>query len=295
MINPEPIIQKTEYRGNHLYLLREDLIPYALGGSKVRIALAHMEHLRSRGFTSLIVYGKVTSNLVRAAASLCASSGIPCHVIYRIDPGDRTESFNRTIAEKYASRIYFCTGENVAVTVGQALRDAENAGEVPYYIYGDIYGNGNEEISIDAYRSVGKELRGFEERNGETFDFLFCPAGTCVTFTGLMSGHARFGQTTYVAVSVARSAERIQKDILRFTGGKIDASRYSILPPGDDSSFIPEIYRQYGLALDPVYTAKAFSAMDGYISSHQLEGRRILFVHTGSTPLHFDYLCDTCK
>ncbi|MFP3649044.1 hypothetical protein SB822_60415, partial [Paraburkholderia sp. SIMBA_054] len=45
-----------------------------------------------------------------------------------------------------------------------------------------------------------------------------------------------------------------------------------------------------GVPLDATYTGKAFWGMKKYIESNQIKDKRILFIHTGGTPLFFDEL-----
>ena len=45
-----------------------------------------------------------------------------------------------------------------------------------------------------------------------------------------------------------------------------------------------------GIPLDPTYTGKAFWGMLQYLKDHGIRGKRILFLHTGGTPLFFDLL-----
>ena len=48
-------------------------------------------------------------------------------------------------------------------------------------------------------------------------------------------------------------------------------------------------------SLDATYTGKAFCGMLDYIQKERLTDRNILFIHTGGTPLFFDYLSQTEK
>ena len=42
--------------------------------------------------------------------------------------------------------------------------------------------------------------------------------------------------------------------------------------------------------MDGTYTGKAFLGMEHYIEEHQISGKKILFIHTGGTPLFYDWL-----
>ena len=46
--------------------------------------------------------------------------------------------------------------------------------------------------------------------------------------------------------------------------------------------------RKYGIPMDNVYTGKAFWGMSQYLK--EINGKSVLFIHTGGTPLFFDNL-----
>ena len=48
--------------------------------------------------------------------------------------------------------------------------------------------------------------------------------------------------------------------------------------------------KQYGIPLDSTYTGKAFRGMLSYLEENGIHGQKILFIHTGGTPLFFDDL-----
>ena len=53
---------------------------------------------------------------------------------------------------------------------------------------------------------------------------------------------------------------------------------------------IREEFALNGVAMDGTYTGKAFLGMEHYIEDHQISGKKILFIHTGGTPLFYDWL-----
>jgi len=53
---------------------------------------------------------------------------------------------------------------------------------------------------------------------------------------------------------------------------------------------IKTVMIEYGIPLDSTYTGKAFLGMTKYIEKEEIEGKNILFIHTGGTPLFFDDL-----
>ena len=119
----------------------------------------------------------------------------------------------------------------------------------------------------------------------------------------LLRGDAR----TIVGVSIARKNPRGRNVVLdsvrsylgnRATEAQIQAATvfvddYTSGYGRDDrrvTDTIEYVLRQYGVPLDATYTGKAFMGMQEYIKKEQIEGKNILFIHTGGTPLFFDTL-----
>ena len=53
---------------------------------------------------------------------------------------------------------------------------------------------------------------------------------------------------------------------------------------------IRKVYASDGIPLDMTYTGKAFYGMVKYLEDNQIRDKNILFLHTGGTPLFFDFL-----
>ena len=48
--------------------------------------------------------------------------------------------------------------------------------------------------------------------------------------------------------------------------------------------------KEYGIPIDATYTGKAFMGMGKYIDKEKIRNKKVLFIHTGGTPLFFDTL-----
>ena len=69
-------IQKLEFpndRNVRLYCKREDLLPFSLGGNKVRIGRAFFCDMQEKNKDCMIIYGNSRSNLCRVLANLCCA------------------------------------------------------------------------------------------------------------------------------------------------------------------------------------------------------------------------------
>ena len=70
----ETPIQRLDFpnhRNVRLYCKREDLLPFSLGGNKVRIGQAFYADMLAKGKDCMMVYGNSRSNLCRVLANLC--------------------------------------------------------------------------------------------------------------------------------------------------------------------------------------------------------------------------------
>ena len=295
-----PVI-RIEDDDNSIYVKREDLIPFSFGGNKVRIALEFYNDMEKHGCNCIVGYGGLKSNLNRALANICAVENIPCHIISALDDGERgEETFNSRMAVSFGAVFHHCRKSEVKDTVENLLHSLREQGLNPYYIYGNSLGEGNEHIPLKAYEKIYKEIMG-------KYDYIFVAVGTGTTCAGLLAGKAIYGgKEKIIGISVARPSDRetqvIRKSLLCYSERvrRIDIPDIIV----DDSSLIGgyALYNQEientirrqmrinGLPLDPVYTGKAFYGMQEYLRRNRIRGQKVLFIHTGGTPLFFDYL-----
>lgn len=295
-------IQKTDFMGNELFILREDLIPINFGGNKVRIAYAHIQHMLKHKFTAMIVYGGATSNLVRATAYLCHAFKIPCYVVCPEKKENFLQYNNFLLANFSVKETVFCDKTNVAQTVRNLMDKLLWGGEKPYYIYGNELGKGGEAVSMKPYIQVGKKIKKFQENRRIKFDYLFAPVGTATTFTGLMLG-MKDEKLKMIGVSVARDRKKLEETIDEFSQGFARSCNYEIIDKfggyknfdNDIIDTIKSAYLELGICLDFVYSARVFRCMKEYILDKGLRNKKIFFVLTGSAPLFFDSLNEERK
>lgn len=286
---------------NNLYVKRDDLIPFSFGGNKVRIALEFLDDMRQQGKDCIVGYGNARSNLSRALANLCCQFKIPCHIISPADDdGVRIDTYNSKMVLACDAKFHYCKKTNVRETVENVLAELKKDGFNPYYIYGDSTGKGNEHIPLKAYMKVYEEIK-------NQYDYIFLATGTGMTQGGLLAGKSlNNGLETIVGISVSRTAVQeteVIKTSLESFSGKVETIEACEVQIADEylcegyGSYNKEIertiYQQFthnGIPLDPTYTGKAFWGMQEYLKKNAIRGKKILFIHTGGTPLFFDYM-----
>lgn len=295
---------------NRIYVKRDDLIPFSFGGNKVRIAEEFLADMEIKGGNCMIGYGNARSNLSRALANLCCKKNIPCHIISPADDdGSRIETANSHLVKSCGVIFHECSKQNVAQTVDAVKETCGKQGFIPYYIYGDRFGKGNEAVPVRAYAKVYPEIRRQAQEMQVEFDYIFLATGTGMTQSGLLAGQSRYGGSErIVGVSVAREAEKESAVIAGFLSAYaadngIENLRHTpilvtdaYLKGGygeyDDAirETIMQVFIMAGIPLDPTYTGKAFCGMREYLKKEKIQGKNILFLHTGGTPLFFDFL-----
>jgi 1-aminocyclopropane-1-carboxylate deaminase len=153
------------------------------------------------------------------------------------------------------------------------------------------------------------ELLEQEKKTGVTFDAIALVAGSCSTIGGLLAGF-KLAQKEQIPGSKKRligfsvlhkskeDVEQMVIKIARTTAAKIGVSPEEIT--SDDfeinASYIGDGYgqlndstaeamkklaRMEGILTDPVYTGKAFTGLFDVVNTGELDGKNVLFLHTG--------------
>lgn len=309
-------IQRLDAEGlfglqNELYLLRDDQIPAALGGNKVRIAAEFIRDMHTQNADALIMYGDRKSNLCRVLALACQAEGIPCLMITASEPSENP-AFNERIITGLGVEMLACEPGHIAEAVDQAFAQLRERGYTPYYIYGNRYGAGNEGTAANAYAKVYREICAWEEAHGTSFDLIVLPYGTGATHGGMIVG-SLLAQDNREIVGISISsrpperavavlADTVEswfikagkpcpegfKDAIHLECG-YNCGGYGA-PDARVDQTIATMLKEAAIPMDPVYSGKAFLGMCDYLSEHNITGKRILFLHTGGLPIFFDHL-----
>ena len=326
LVTPTPIqYLGTGPRGQRIYIKRDDLLGFSFGGNKCRIAEVLLQDMKEKGCDFFVSYGSRKSNLNRVVGTLCKSEKIPCLVITALEDGEKEDTFNSRILERMEIQSVFCDKSHVREAVEQTLADLREKGYDPYYIYGDSTGKGNEAAVRKAYAAAYEEIWQWEKQNRIYFRQIFHASGTGMTQGGLIAGqkaalekmcraegekNAEPGNTAaaenfgrpepeqIIGISVARNAARGAVEVARFAGVPVDQVCFldEYLCGGygkyeeEIERTIEHVMEQYGIPLDPTYTGKAFTGMMKWLETHGNEGDPVLFIHTGGTPLYFDFI-----
>ncbi|MET1131914.1 MAG: pyridoxal-phosphate dependent enzyme [Aeromicrobium sp.] len=282
-----------------LWMKREDLCGFGFGGNKVRKLEFLLGAAIARGQSRVVTFGALQSNHVRATAAACARLGLRLDAVAvqsvpRVDD-DYTASGNAFLTEFFGATRHVVPDDEAAGALALELM-AEHGADLAV-----IRPGGSDRIG--ALGHVDSALELYAQLEFDPHEVVVA-ASTCGTMAGLVIGLAAADVDTVVrGVCVYHSREETEavlRDLLVQTCDELgvpvpDDDRWVL----DDSQFgdgygIPseaglrEIRRlatTTGIALDPVYTAKAYAALP---RDPELR-RRTVFMHTGGGPSLFAY------
>lgn len=290
------------YKDNHLYMKREDLIPFSFGGNKARKAQLFFKEIDKGDYDSVVTYGSGSSNHCRIIANECCRRGMCCYIISPLEASEPT--FNSQMMDLFGAEITTVPVTEVHNTIERKITELRAIGKKPYFIEGGGHGN----IGTEAYVQCYEEIIEFEKETDIHFDYIFFASGTGTTHAGFVCGQLLSGdERKIIGISIARKNPRGREVVVdsirsylanRATEEQIQERTIFI----DDYASgygktdrrvietIETVLKKYGIPLDATYTGKAFMGMNEYIKKEQIAGKNILFVHTGGTPLFFDAL-----
>ena len=225
-----------------------------------------------------------------------------CCIIGPSEVSDTT--FNSRFMELFGAEMTTIPVDLVHDTIESKLLELRRKGHNPYFIPGGGHGN----LGTEAYVQCYDEIRAYEQEHGVHFDYIFFASGTGTTQAGLVCGQLLHRDAReIIGISIARKnprgrdvvidsiheylvgTETSEEEIQKKT---IFVDEYIGTGYGQDNEAVIAIIKdsmiRYGIPLDSTYTGKAFYGMKQYLVEHQIQGKNILFIHTGGTPLFFD-------
>jgi len=283
----------SDLMGRHVTVKRDDLLPEAGGGNKVRKLDRIYRDYEYRGVNAVVTTGGTDSNHCRVAAILCAQRGWPCTLV--MHASEVSYASNLEIAKFVGAKVKCVKPDSISTVMEESLRELHEQGLEPAY----LSGGGHEPLGISAYSDAVVELA---RQMTSPPDLVVVPCGTGGTLAGISMGLARVGwHTNALGISVARSQERASHVV-----AEAIAESNQGVPVGSSTNwmvsdaYVDGGYARFGpatldwvrrvgimegLLLDPVYTGKAFRGMMESKGHQWVEGAEsVLFWHTGGFP-----------
>jgi D-cysteine desulfhydrase/L-cysteate sulfo-lyase len=310
ILSPTPLHRlnrASEILGLDLWIKRDDLTGFALGGNKGRKLEYLIADAVSHEAEVVVTCGSAQSNFVRQLGAACARYGIACHAVVMALPFEdarpTTDGLTATGGNETLDRILGVnlslhpdgTWDDLYELAEAEARRLEALGRRVYRV--PIGGSS----PLGAYSFVQAAAEIAEQT--DYFDWIVTASSSGSTQTGL-TWALRGGLTKVLGVACDPEPE-IVEDFAELAA-KLDhlTGETRGLQPSDfqmDFDFVGPGYgvpseagnaaieflaRHEGIFLDPIYSGKAFACLMSRAGKHELTGR-VLFWHTGGTPALF--------
>jgi D-cysteine desulfhydrase family pyridoxal phosphate-dependent enzyme len=291
-----------------VWVKREDLLPLAFGGNKLRNLEFLVGAALEEGADTLITSGRRWSNHCRLTAAAGARAGLAVHLVLTGPPRPTgEEGANQVLDELLGATAHVTSSDDRAersATVERLAGELRAGGRRPFVI--DVGGGG-------AIGAAGQVVAGLEVADqlaaaGVGVATIVVPTATGGTQAGLLTGLALALRPAHQVVGIAVAAP--SAELRPAIDGLLDGllSLTGVRPPGDsiviDDDQIGEGYgrpspaadeatgllaRTEGILVDPIYTARALAGLIARVRDGRVRGP-VVFWHAGGTPGLFEQL-----
>jgi 1-aminocyclopropane-1-carboxylate deaminase/D-cysteine desulfhydrase-like pyridoxal-dependent ACC family enzyme len=289
-----------------IWLKRDDLLPLAFGGNKLRNLEFLVGAALAEGADTLVTSGRRWSNHARLTAAAGARAALDVHLILS-GPPSTVPGPGVVLDELLGATVHQLPDADRAARDGAVeavVGDLRAGGHRPYVI--GVGGSG----ALGAYGQVLAAGEAFDQAAaaGVAIDAIVLPSATGGTQAGLLVGCALRSPATVVdGIVVGRPAEdlrpaieQIVPELAAWTGASVpqDAIRLDAEHLGDGYGRRTEagdaatrlLARTEGVLVDPIYTAKALAGLIAAVQAGRYDGQTVVFWHAGGTPGLFEPL-----
>jgi 1-aminocyclopropane-1-carboxylate deaminase/D-cysteine desulfhydrase-like pyridoxal-dependent ACC family enzyme len=282
--------------GPRVLIKRDDTIPFAFGGNKVRKLRYVVPVLQREGIDTVITCGGVQSNHARATAAAAAATGMHCHIIVNGVAPERL-SGNALLNRMLGATVEYVAGRAERAPAMQAAFER-------------LRQDGRRPAIVPLGASTPLGALGFVDAVGELVqqgivpDVIVHATSSGGTSAGLLAGVAVHGlHTRVVGISAddpPAAIHAVVREVVRGLGPLLDVDGDALLAatrPEFDDGFVGTGYGaptdasrevQHALAtthaifVDHTYSAKALAGLVRYCRDGRIaHDATVLFWHTG--------------
>jgi 1-aminocyclopropane-1-carboxylate deaminase/D-cysteine desulfhydrase-like pyridoxal-dependent ACC family enzyme len=291
-----------------IWIKREDLLPLAFGGNKLRNLEFLVGAALAEGAETLITSGRRWSNHCRLTAAAGAKAGLAVHVVLTGPPPPPGEEGPNQQLDELLGAVVHVTGtddrsERAALVEAVAAAERE-AGRRPFVI--GVGGTGP--IGASGQVLAGLEVAAQLDAVGLGHATIVLPSATGGTQAGVLAGLALTAPPTrsVVGIAVAGPASNLRPTIESILEGLEPLAGVRVPPDAivleddqlghgygrrtaaaDEAARL--LARTEGILVDPIYTAKALAGLVARVRARRLHGP-VVFWHAGGTPGLFERL-----
>ena len=304
-VTPTPIYKLSRLSsglGHNIYIMREDLTVFAIGGNKVRKLDYLIGDAMAQKADTLITVK--ASNFSRNAAAAGRVFGLDVHVILD-GPESEQNPASQALFTQFGASLYYTGRDDPDAVSAEYKKVADDLKRQGREIY-ELHPGGSDEIGSLGYVNAFDEIVHYSQSSGVHFSKIIHSTGSTATQVGLLLGqHICAYDTTIIGMAASQKAKvqvgRIRQlalataDLLqiRFDESTIIVEDRFIGPgyamQSKEGSEATKMFAvTEGILLDDVYTGKAAAGLIHY-ARHDLleEDENTLFIHTGGNAGQF--------
>jgi 1-aminocyclopropane-1-carboxylate deaminase/D-cysteine desulfhydrase-like pyridoxal-dependent ACC family enzyme len=290
-----------------IWIKREDLLPLAFGGNKLRNLEFLVGAALAEGADSLITSGRRWSNHCRLTAAAGARAGLAVHLVLTGPPRDAGEEGpNQVLDELLGATVHVTATEDRAeraALVESIAADVRAGGRRPFVI--GVGGTGS--VGAAGQVLAGLELADQLRKVGVGEATVVLPSATGGTHAGVLTGLALASPPrSVIGIAVASPATELRPTIVSILDGLAPLAGIRVAPEaivleddqlgdgyGRPTAAADEaarlLARSDGILVDPIYTAKALAGLIARVRDGRVAGP-VVFWHAGGTPGIFERL-----
>lgn len=298
--------------GVRLFVKRDDLARFGIGGNKLRKLEFLLGAARAEGADTVITVGAIQSNHARLTAAAAARAGFRCELfltrsVPRADAA-YTGNGNRLLDDIFGATVHELPAEASSIAHAEARAAELRAQGRGVYVFPS---GGSSPVGSLGYAACAAEILAQSAAMGLDFAQVVTPNGSAGTHAGLAAGFAAGGHAPTLAKSFAvlateadAAVETLEKAnatlALLKPGATLTAAEIDIdgshrgpgygIPTDGMLEAVRLMARTEGLLLDPVYSGKGFAGLLHDVRQGKYPaGSAVLFVMTGGVPGLFAY------
>ena len=290
--------------GVDLWIKRDDLTGFGLGGNKVRSLEYIAAAAAAQNADSLVTGGRLHSNHVRITLATAAALGLPSVAVLMGEESDQRSTGNVLLDEILGGRIVMIPPGDPATIDARIDEEAEKLrarGQTPYV----IDRGGASPLASAGYVRGAVEILEQCAKARLSPTALYLATASSSTQAGLLTGFRAAGIDWPVrGITVSRTRQESiarQRELVRETAKLLGlVAHLTEDDPEIDDGYLGEGYavatseakeairlvaQTEGIFLDPVYTGKAMAALIDHIRDGKIRSNdTVLFLHTGGWP-----------
>ncbi len=283
------------HTGYNIYILRDDLTGFALGGNKTR-KLVYLigDALAKKADTLVTMKASSFSRNAAAAGRVC---GFDVHVVLDGEESDQNPA-SQAFFKQYDTQLHYVSKDKenaLPNAYNHLVESLKKQGKIVY----ELHPGGSDSIGALGYIDAFNQILHYSQCSGVHFHGIIHATGSTGTQAGLLLGQCISGYDTHIiGVAVSQKAgvqsKRVHELALstaQMLGIQFDETQIVVddrfigpgyaIPSEEGKNAVRMFAAMEGILLDHVYTGKAAAGLLYYAMNKMFEGDNVLFVHTG--------------